>query len=260
MTAAIPSPAMPAARTPRARGDRAMPTDGQRRRRPGWPSAVPDTTGGSSRAARTTTRRWPAMASAQGDPGEQLDPAVPQEGAAHPDQGADGRGQDHRVVRVDDALGVAEDQPGQEEPAPEEQEGRPGAVGAGRPAGHPQDGHQADQRTGDQPGDLAAERLGEQPVPSGRAPHGAGGPAAADAALLVAAEAADAVVAEDQVEDVVVGRAPDVRPGGRRGQLHDGHPPAGRHHEGDAGPERAGRSGARASAGRPAGRRGRAPA
>ena len=104
-----------------------------------------------------------------------------------------------------------------------------------RPPGQPEHGDQPDECAGDQPRDLAAHRLEEEPVPPGGSPHRAGGGSAADAARLVPAEPADAVVAEDEVEEAVVGGPADVGPVRRRGQLHDGHPPPGRHDEGDPG-------------------------
>ena len=55
-----------------------------------------------------------------------------------------------------------------------------------------------------------------------------------DAARLVAGQPAEAVVAEDQVEDAVVLRAADVGPVGGRGQRDRGHPPSGGDHDRDA--------------------------
>ena len=71
-----------------------------------------------------------------------------------PDQGPDGRGQDDRVVRMDDAVSEAEGGPGQQQPAAEDQQAGPDPVGPRGAAGHPQHGHQPDQGSGDQPGDL----------------------------------------------------------------------------------------------------------
>ena len=48
-------------------------------------------------------------------------------------------------------------------------------------------------------------------------------------------EPAEAVVADGELQDVVVGRAAEVRPVGRRGQLGGQHPPAGAGHDGRAG-------------------------
>ena len=147
----------------------------------------------------------------ESDPGDELDPTKPQVRAPHPGQRTHRRGQYDRVVGVDDALRVAEDQPGQEKPAAEQQEGGTNMVRTWRPAGQPQHGNQANEGPGDEPRDLAAERLVEQAIPAGRAPHRAGRPAATDTALFIAAESADAVVAEDEVEHAVVGRAADSR-------------------------------------------------
>ena len=88
-------------------------------------------------------------------------------------------------------------------------------------------GHQQDQRRGQQPGDLAADLGAEHPRPARRAPACLPA-AAADAAGLVAGQPAEAVVAERQLEDAVVLRAADVRPGDAGHERDDGDPPAGR--------------------------------
>ena len=63
--------------------------------------------------------------------------------------------------------------------------------------------------------------------------------AAADAAGLVAGQPAEAVVAEDELEDAVVLRAADVGPHRGRDQLDHRDPPAGRHQQRGAGGEQA---------------------
>ena len=81
----------------------------------------------------------------------------------------------------------------------------------GRATRHDQPGHEQDQRGREQPGDLAADLGVEQAGEPGRSP--AARPvaaAAADAAGLVAGQPAEAVVAEDQVQEAVVLRAADV--------------------------------------------------
>jgi hypothetical protein len=68
---------------------------------------------------------------------------------------------------------------------------------------------------GDEPGCLAAELAVEQPAEAGGAPLAAVAATAATAAHaagLVAREATEAVVAEDQVEDAVVLGPADVGP------------------------------------------------
>ena len=140
-----------------------------------------------------------------------------------------------RVVRVDDALAEAEHRAGHHEPAaPEQQRGRVRSVRLARHVQH-EAGDEEDQRGGQQPRGLAAELGVEQAQPAGRAPPAAGLAPAADAAGLVAGQPAEAVVAEDQVEDAVVLRAADVGPRRRRHQLDDRHPPAGGHEQRHAG-------------------------
>ena len=83
----------------------------------------------------------------------------PQGRGAHADQRADGRGQGHRVVRVDDPLGEAEDQRRDEQPAAPQQDGGARAVGPRRPAASARAG--ATQRmsaAGSSQRDLAAQR------------------------------------------------------------------------------------------------------
>src|SRR5207245_7970169 len=69
-------------------------------------------------------------------------------------------------------------------------------------------------------------RVEKEPVPAGEAPAGSGGSDRADASGLVSGEPSEPVVAEDQVEQVVVLRATDVRTVGAGPQLDDGHPPS----------------------------------
>src|SRR6185436_4595746 len=74
---------------------------------------------------------------------------------------------------------------------------------------------------------LAVEQTGD----AGRAPAASGLRTTTDAAHLVAAQATDAVVAEQQIQHAVVLRATDVGPAGSGPELDDGHPPAaGREH------------------------------
>ena len=174
MIEAMPKPAMPAASTPRARGTRAMPS-----------AATTPTTRMTQRSAGYHVGLHPRMtkaqamvarmAAARASRGKTSRRRRHRVEAPMPDQGADGRGQGDRVVRVDDPVGEAEDGPGQQQPAPEDEEAGPDPVGPRGAAGQPQDGDQTDQRPGDQPRDLAAHRGEEQAVPSGRAPHAPGG-------------------------------------------------------------------------------------
>jgi len=90
----------------------------------------------------------------------------------------------------------------------------------------PQTRDKQDDRGGDEPGDLSAEVSEKESIPAGQAPARSGGSDPADASGLVSGEAAEPVVAEDQVEQVVVLRAADVWTVGARPQLDDGHPPS----------------------------------
>ena len=136
----------------------------------------------------------------EGDAGDHLVAPPPQDRAPDADEGADGRRQGDRVVRVDDPLAQAEHGGGDEEPAAPQHGCGAGAV---RPLGSPgqhQQGDQQDQRGRQQPRGLTAELGVEHAGPSGRAPASPALPAtAADAARLVARHPAEAVVAEDQV-------------------------------------------------------------
>src|SRR5439155_2613056 len=102
------------------------------------------------------------------------------------------------------------------------------AVGA-RQAAPPGDARaEQDQCGGEQPRDLGAELGAEHPGEAGGAPASGLAARAADAAGLVAGEAAEPVVTEDELEDAVALRAADVRTRGCGPQLDDGDPPAGR--------------------------------
>ena len=142
--------------------------------------------------------------------------------APMPDQGADSRGQGDRVVRVDDALGQADDEPGAGA-ASRPRAGRPAR--SGRCGGARMVSHSTATSPIEGAGDAATRsvlpnRREEQPVPARSDPTCEPAvPPAADAARLVAAEPAEAVVAEDEVEDAVVGGPADVGPVGRRRQL-----------------------------------------
>ena len=100
----------------------------------------------------------------------------------------------------------------------------------GRRAVNQKSGDQQHQRGRQQPGDLTADLAVEEPADAGLAPHRRPVPpaaAAADGAGLVAGQAAEAVVAEGELEDRVVLRAADVGPARGRPQRHDRDPPAG---------------------------------
>ena len=136
---------------------------------------------------------------------------------------------------MDDAAHIAEDQPGADQPATPQQRGGTRPVRADRTPGHPQHGHQGQQRGRQQPADLAAELRGEQPRDAGRAAEAAATPApAADGPGLRAVQAAETVVADGQLQDVVVRRPAEVGPVSGRHQFGGQHPPAAA--DQDAGP------------------------
>ena len=134
---------------------------------------------------------------------------------------------------MDDALAQAEHGRGDQQPsAPEHQRGS-GPVGAAGPPAEGESADQQDQRARQQPRDLAAEVGVEHAEQPGRSPApGAAGRAAADAARLVAGQAAETVVTEDEVEQAVVLRTADVRAVGGRRELHGQHPPTRRSQHG----------------------------
>ena len=159
-------------------------------------------------------------------PCPQLCAVLPEQDAADAHERTDRGRERDRVVRMDDAGGEAEDQRRHgERSAPQEQR-RSCSIGPPGARGHDEATDQQDQRRREQPRDLAAEVDVEETVPPGRAPHRAGRPGPADATGLVAGEASQSVVAEDQVEDAVVLRSADVRPVGCGRELDDRDPPS----------------------------------
>ena len=79
---------------------------------------------------------------------------------------------------------------------------------------------------GMQPGDLAAHQAVEQPGQARRAREADAAATAPARAAARGADAVEAVVAEHQLQQRVVGRAADVRPRRGRPELDDGHEPA----------------------------------
>ena len=153
-----------------------------------------------------------------------------QSDAADADERADRGCHQARVVAVEDALGLAEHHGAEQQPAAEEHGG--GELGPLPPEG-PDGDDGADGGGGEEPGDLAADGVAEHPQPTGRTAEDAPRPARARrrgrhrrraAALPVAVDAAEAVVAEDEVGDGVVGAAADVRPAARGHEVDRHHP------------------------------------
>ena len=148
-------------------------------------------------------------------------PALPQHAATHADQRTDRGGERNRVVGVDDALPEAEHEPGDEEPSAPEDERGTHAVGAREPAAPCDAGDEKDQCRGQQPRDLRAELRTEHACDAGRAPHSGLTTRATDTAGLVARQPAEAVVAEDEIEDAVALRVARAEGVGRAGGCRD---------------------------------------
>ena len=129
---------------------------------------------------------------------------LPHEVRPDADERGDRGRERNRVVLVEDPLHQAEHNRGDDEPpAPHDDRGT-GRVGAGRTARHPQAGDGEEQCRGHQPRDLTTDHPVEHAREASAAPH-----TGADAAGLLTRQPAEAVVAERELEDAVVLRAPD---------------------------------------------------
>ena len=137
---------------------------------------------------------------------------------------------------MDDPLRVAEDEARDDEPRPPNEHCSSSDIGTRRPPAEPERSDEEEQGGGEEPGDLRPHLRAEQPADAGRPPAArlSRDTAVDDAAGLVAGETAEAVVAEDQLEDAVVLRAADVRPARGGPEGHDRNPPSGRDDERDA--------------------------
>ncbi len=127
---------------------------------------------------------------------------------------------------MDDALREAEHGAGHQQRDTPHQVRRAREVGPPRVEREPQTCAEQDDRGGDEPGDLSTELGEKEAIPASEAPARSGGSNPADASGLISREASEPVVAEDQVEQVVVLRAADIRTVGAGPQLDDGHPPS----------------------------------
>ena len=123
----------------------------------------------------------------------------PQLVAPYGDEGGDGRRQSHGVVRMDDALAVAEDRSGDQQPTAPDDGGRPHPIGARGVAPDHQHGHHGDQGRRKQPGGLPPHEIVEEAEDPGRPTEVRATPGARSR------EAPEAVVVEDQIQDAVVG-------------------------------------------------------
>ena len=158
------------------------------------------------------------------DPGRQVVPVPPAQGAAHAHEGGHRRCQGDRVVRVDHPARQAEHGAGHHQPPAPQEECGPDPVGPGGPPPDGHAGHQGHQRGGQQPRGLASHDVVEQTEDPGRPAEPAAGPGAAGQPL-------QPVVPEDQVDDAVRRRPVDGGPGRGRPQGHNRHPPAGGSHQ-----------------------------
>ena len=151
----------------------------------------------------------------------------PQQRASDRDERGDRRRERDRVVGVDHALAEAEHDRGDEQPAAPQQQRRARAVGARRAPARPQpERASASSAAGQQPGGLAAHQVVEQAQHARSTPLKLPPPPPPPGPPLAKIRS-EAVVAGDQVEDAVVGRAVDERPRARRPERDDRDPPAG---------------------------------
>ena len=127
-----------------------------------------------------------AEACGQADPARQGAAALPEAHGGDPDEAAERRREGHQVVRVDDALGQADDEAGGDERSAPQQQCGALAVGAAGPDGDGEQDGAHHERAGQEPRHHVPELGVEEPGETGRAPHAPGDPAAAHAAGLVA--------------------------------------------------------------------------
>src|SRR5690349_8626231 len=125
---------------------------------------------------------------------------TPGESETKTDQRADRGCERDRVVLVEDPLHEAENQPGHEQPSEPQDRLRADRVGARRPAPSPEQREPRDEGERQQPGDLRRDLGIEQPQQPGTVAERA---ATAHSSDLVAGDATEAVVAEQELDDAV---------------------------------------------------------
>ena len=129
---------------------------------------------------------------------------------------------------MEDALGAAERDGGRQEGAADGDQPAGARIGAPQPR-HGEQPEAADEREAEQPAALAAEALVQQPQQArlaaehAAAAGAAGTPSPAGSAVL-AEQAPEPVVAEDERPDAVVARPRDPRPAGRRREPYEHRP------------------------------------
>src|SRR5271169_3057821 len=108
---------------------------------------------------------------------------------------------------MDDALSKAEDDGGDDQPAAPQEQCSARPVGARSSPARPDAAEEREQRGRKQPRGLAAHQIVEQAQRAGCTTEASATPTPARTAA--SEDASEPVVAEDQVEDAVVGRAVD---------------------------------------------------
>ena len=131
--------------------------------------------------------------------------AAPQQNRADPEARGERRGERHGVVRVQDAVGIAEGHRGDHQPAAPQDQGGPRRV---RARGTPREDRTRPRGTPTRQAaatPIGTHRGAEQPAPADIVVQ------VAQAAGLVTGEPAQPVVAQGQLDDAVVLRSADVR-------------------------------------------------
>ena len=164
----------------------------------------------------------------QRDRADGAGPALPRLRRAHADEGRDGRREGDGVVLVEDAGHQREGQ-ARDERASHPRRGMRRArvsVRGARPRRHRPAASR--MRAAGMSQEIWPPMLGVEHAAADRSRPSGAAAATADRAGLVAADPAEAVVAEGQLEERVVLAAADVGPHARGHELDDGDPPAGR--------------------------------
>ena len=136
------------------------------------PTAATGTNSGVRPSSTHAHAAVPTTSAGQRPPRARGRPTLPQQRPADADQRGDTRRERHRVVLVEDPFHQGEHQRRHHRPAAPHDQRSAQAVGAGRPSGQHDPDHEQRQRRGQQPGDLAADVVREQPAQPGVAPNG----------------------------------------------------------------------------------------
>ena len=169
--------------------------------------AEPVTVGRRAREEDEAPRRGGRGRGGEGDGGDGARAALPGLDRTHADEGTDRRGEGHGVVLVEDAGHEREDEHRDDEPATPDEVGRAAQVGARATAPQPRPAASRMSALGMSHeiwSPTLEENIRNSPVEPHMPPPCAAAAAAADRAGLVAAEAAETVVAEGQLEEEFV--------------------------------------------------------